>query len=38
MVGGSNKVHKIVENGDMCCKQSFLERFLQNPIVSMISK
>ena len=38
IVGGSNKVHKIVDNGDMCCKQSFLEGFLQNLSFSMISK
>ena len=25
IVGGSNKVHKIVDNGDICCKQSFLQ-------------
>ena len=25
IVEGSDKVHKIVEFGDMCCKQSFLE-------------
>ena len=25
IVGGSKKVHKIEENGDICCKQSFLQ-------------
>ena len=25
IVGGSDKMHKIVENGDMWCKQSVLE-------------